>query len=112
MHSLATKKCVPCEGGIPPLDATRIQEYLKDIHGEWRYVAGPPDSIERVFACKNFAEALKFVNNVGRVAEEEQHHPDIDIRYNKVRIVLSTHAIGWLSENDFILAAKIDTLRS
>ena len=112
MRSIATKKCVPCESGMPPLDTARTQAYLKAIHKEWRYVAGSPDSIERVFIFKDFAEALKFVDAVGRIAEEERHHPDIDIRYNKVRLSLSTHAIKGLSENVFILAAKIDCLCS
>ena len=95
---------------MPPLSGERMQEYLKGIHTEWRYIAGSPDNIERVFTFKDFAEALTFVNAVGRIAEEEQHHPDIDMRYNKVRIALSTHAAQGLSENDFVLAAKIDPL--
>ena len=108
MQNLALKKCVPCEGGMPPLEKSRTQELLKEIPG-WQLEGNK--KISREFRFKNFKEALAFVNRVGALAEEEGHHPDIFVHdWNKVRLELSTHAIKGLSENDFILAAKIETL--
>lgn len=104
---LLTKKCVPCEGGVPPFSNEEIEKYLIEIKG-WRVVE--EKKIEKSFAFKNFREAINFVNRVAALAEEENHHPDIWLSYNKVRLELRTHAIGGLSENDFILAAKIDNL--
>ncbi len=104
---LADKKCVPCEGGTAPLDAAAVQIYAADFP-TWQVVGGK--KIRKDFTFKNFVEAMKFVNSVAQIAEAEQHHPDITISYNKVSLELSTHAIGGLSENDFILAAKIATL--
>ncbi|MBI2098702.1 MAG: 4a-hydroxytetrahydrobiopterin dehydratase [Candidatus Wildermuthbacteria bacterium] len=105
MVNLVSKKCVPCEGGTPPLEAEKIQEYLKEVEG-WEAREGK--MITRRFTFKSFREAIDFVNRVAGLAEREGHHPDIIIRYNKVTLELSTHAIGGLSENDFILASKID----
>ena len=105
---LAEKKCVACEGGIPPLTKVEIQNYLKQVSSEWK-LSGI--RIVRELKFKNFKEALVFVNKVGDIAEKEGHHPDIHIeRWNQVRIELYTHAINGLHENDFIVAAKIDKL--
>lgn len=107
MMYLSQKKCVACEGGIPPLTRAQIAEYQPQVIG-WN-VADDELSIFREFTFRDFKEALSFVNTVGTIAEEEGHHPDISLfSYKKVLITLSTHAIGGLSENDFILAAKID----
>jgi 4a-hydroxytetrahydrobiopterin dehydratase len=103
---LQEQKCVPCYGGMPPLsheDAIAMHEEvpewtLKDL------------AIERIFTFRDFKEAIKFVNKVAETAEQEGHHPDIHIYYNKVRLELTTHKIKGLSENDFILAAKINTI--
>ena len=106
---LSDKKCVACEGGIPPLTREEIAKYHPEVP-EWK-VANDELSISREFVFKNFKEALTFVNKVGTLAEEEGHHPDINLyAYKKVLITLSTHAIRGLSENDFILAAKINLL--
>jgi len=103
---LAQKRCVPCEGGVPPLDEPAARNYLAQLSG-WSLVDG--NRIRKEFAFKNFARALAFVNRVGAIAEAEGHHPDILIHsWNRVRLDITTHAIGGLSENDFILAAKID----
>jgi 4a-hydroxytetrahydrobiopterin dehydratase len=104
--ALSDKKCVPCEGGTMPLMIPQAQEMLKELNG-WTL---SPDvkSVSKDYAFKNFAEALAFANKVGAVAEEEGHHPDLVVKWGKVGVVLSTHAIGGLSENDFIVAAKID----
>ncbi len=106
---LTDKRCVACEGGIPPLTTEEIATYTPEVP-EWR-VAEDEKTISRKFTFKNFKEALDFVNKVGALAEDEGHHPDINLyQYRNVRITLWTHAIGGLSENDFILAAKIDRL--
>lgn len=104
---MAAKKCVPCEGGTPPLEAEKVQEYLKEVEG-WEVQENK--LIGKIFKFKTFREAISFVNRVANLAEEEQHHPDIIIRYRKVTFELTTHAIKGLSENDFIMASKIDWL--
>lgn len=107
--SLTQKHCVPCEGGVEPFDKEKINAYTPALP-QWS--VKDDKAIEREFKFKNFREALTFVNNVGTIAEDENHHPDISLHgWNKVKLTLSTHAIGGLSENDFILAAKIDNLR-
>jgi len=103
---LHTKHCVPCEGNTPPLTHPQNVEYLQDLN-TWNLIEDT--ALEKKFLFKNFAEALAFVNKVGVLAEKENHHPDIEIYgWNKVRIHISTHAIDGLSENDFIIASKID----
>ena len=104
--SLTKEHCVPCEGGTQPLPKADVQKYGTEIP-LWVL---HQKSIEREFKLKNFKEAMVFVNKVADLAEGEGHHPDIYVFYNKVRFQLSTHAIGGLSVNDFILAAKIDAL--
>ncbi len=104
--ALTEEKCVPCEGGEPPLGPDEARA-LSVQTPEWTV---HEKAIERQFTCKDFRAAIAFVNRVADVAEEEGHHPDIYIYYNKVRFELSTHKIGGLSRNDFILAAKIDRL--
>ncbi len=108
MTDLTQKKCVPCEGGAAPLQEAQIQEYCSQLKTTWEVLGGV--TIRREFKFKDFMEALDFVNRVGEVAEHENHHPDISLAWGKVVIDLSTHAIGGLSENDFILAAKIESL--
>jgi pterin-4a-carbinolamine dehydratase len=103
----ATKKCQPCEGGTPPLTAEAATKYLASIAG-WELFEGT--KIKKEFKFKNFIGAMDFVNRLAKTAEAEGHHPTILISYNKVKITLTTHAIGGLSENDFIMAAKIDKL--
>ncbi len=105
---LAQKHCVPC-GDVVPLARQESEPLLKKVVG-WRLV---PDalSISKTFTFKDFAEALAFVNKIGAIAEEKGHHPDVALSWGKVDVSLSTHAIGGLSENDFILAAKIDQVQ-
>lgn len=104
---LASKKCLPCEGGVAPLAGDKISEYLKELGGGWTVLDNK--KIQKEFVFRDFKAALAFVNKVGEIAEKDQHHPDIHlVSYKKVVIELSTHAIGGLSENDFILAAKVD----
>lgn len=107
--TLAEKHCVPCEGGTEPLSAEASEKFVEEVDN---WTIEDFKKLSKVLAFKDFREALTFVNKVGEIAEAENHHPDIGIfDYKKVRIVLYTHAIGGLSENDFILAAKIDELR-
>ncbi len=110
--SLAAKKCMPCEVGQPPMTADQISKIKDQIDPEWKVEgAGVGAKIKREFKFKNFKEALAFVNKVGEIAEQEGHHPDLTIyNYKFVRVQLTTHFIKGLSENDFILAAKIDQL--
>lgn len=107
---LTTKKCVPCEGGAMPLVGEAIDRYRSMISGDWMIRDGK--KIYREFSFADFKGSIEFVNSVATIAEGEGHHPDISIFYNKVLIELWTHAIGGLSENDFIVAAKIDTIPS
>ncbi len=106
--NLLDKKCVPCEGGVSPLGGGVLQSYLSQLKSQWEVVEDK--KIKYQFKFKSFKEAVTFVDKVAVLAEEEGHHPDIHIFYNKVTIELWTHAIGGLSENDFILAAKIENL--
>lgn len=107
-ESLAKKKCKPCEEKAGALPHTAIED-LKEKVNQWTIVEDT--HIEKTLKFKDFAEALAFVNKVGEIAENEGHHPDIKIyNWNKVTLTLSTHSIGGLSENDFILASKIDEL--
>lgn len=120
MEKLSEKKCGPCEarystvpgeGGVKPFMSKEIQEYLPQLKEGWEVVDGK--KIQKRFKFKDFKEAMEFLNKVAGVAEQEGHHPDMRVfGYNKVEIELSTHAVGGLSENDFILAAKIDQLIS
>lgn len=106
---LANKKCVACEGGVPPLTREEIGKYLPQVP-EWT-VSLDGKSIGREWKCRDFKTALEFTNKIGAIAEEEGHHPDVLLGWGKVCVTLTTHAIGGLSENDFILAAKIDALK-
>ena len=106
--SLASKHCVPCRGGIPPLEEEAARRMLADVP-DWK-LEESGTRLTRRFEFQDFKKAIDFVNRVAEVAEEEGHHPDIAIHWNKVDLVLWTHKIGGLHENDFILAAKIDRL--
>ena len=104
--NLAQKKCVPCEAGTPPLEESKINELLKEI-SSWNLKDG---HLHKKFKFKNFLDAIKFINSVAGIAEAEGHHPDFEVHYNKVEVEIWTHAINGLSDNDFILAAKIDNI--
>jgi 4a-hydroxytetrahydrobiopterin dehydratase len=107
--TLTDKKCHPCEGGVPPLSPAEVGEMLKQVP-DWRFTADGR-RIRREWRVKDFVTALDFFRRIGEIAEAEDHHPDLHLTgYRNVAVELSTHAIGGLSENDFILAAKIDQL--
>lgn len=107
MTKLTLIKCVPCEGGTPPLTKKEINKYLSQLKNKWEVI--DDKKIKYQFEFKNFRKAISFVNKIARLAEKEGHHPDIHIFYNKVIIELWTHAVGGLSQNDFVLAAKIES---
>lgn len=108
-EQLTAKKCEPCSGKMNPFSREQAKEYLSPIPG-WT-LADDAKTINRDYVMKNFMAAVRFTEKIAEVAEEENHHPDIHLTgFRNLRIELSTHAIGGLSENDFILAAKIDQL--
>ena len=111
MSDLLDKKCAPCEGGVKAFDISEIHKYQKKVDG-WNVSQNEKNIyfLEKKFIFKNFLESQKFVNEVGRISEEEGHHPEILFGWGYAKINISTHAIGGLSENDFILASKIDKI--
>ena len=107
IESLSRKKCVPCEGGVPTVPKAEVDELLKSLPS-WR-LTHDGQRIRREWRAKNFMAGIDFFNKVAALAEDEGHHPDLHLEgYRNVAVELWTHAIGGLSENDFILAAKIE----
>ena len=110
MSDLLKKKCAPCEGGVIPFNISEIHKYQKKVDG-WSLIENENIFfLEKDFKFKNFVESQNFVNDVGKISEEEGHHPDIIFGWGYAKIKITTHAIKGLSENDFILAAKIDKI--
>jgi 4a-hydroxytetrahydrobiopterin dehydratase len=107
--ALQDRTCKPCEGGVAPLSRSEAEQLLQDLNG-WELTDGD-QSIRRRWKVKDFVAGIEFLRRVADIAEAEDHHPDLHLTgYRNVAIELTTHAIGGLSENDFILAAKIDQL--
>ena len=104
---LAAKHCKPCEKGTPPLPDDRVAALLKELPG-WERKGG---EIAKTFPFKNYYETMAFVNASAWVSHREDHHPDLEVGYNKCRVRYSTHSVGGLSENDFICAAKLEALQ-
>ena len=113
MSDLLNKKCTPCEGGVIPFDISEIHKYQKKVDG-WNVKKNSKEIylLEKTFNFKNFLQSQNFINKVGEIAENENHHPDILFGWGYAKIEVTTHAIEGLSENDFILAAKIDQILS
>jgi len=111
MSALTDKKCQPCEGGVAPLSPAEALGLVTQLAPQWQLV-DDAKGLRREWKFKNFYHAMSFVNAVAHIANAEDHHPDIEAGYGYCRIRYHTHAIGGLSENDFICAAKIDTLPS
>ena len=111
MSDLLKKKCKPCEGGVIPFDISEIHKYQKKVD-DWNIIKNEKNIflLEKNFKFENFINIKKFINHVGKISEEEGHHPDITFGWGYAKINITTHAIEGLSENDFILAAKIDKI--
>lgn len=107
MTSLDQKRCLPCEGTVKPLDPNGIQPLLKQLAPGWQ-VNSDNKMIQKDFHFRNYYQTMAFVNAVAWMAHNENHHPDLEVGYNHCLVRYSTHAIGGLSENDFICAKKID----
>jgi 4a-hydroxytetrahydrobiopterin dehydratase len=106
---LANKKCSPCEKNTPALKGEALSKHQEQLDDQWKVI--DQHHLEKEYSFKDFQEALDFTNRVGAVAEREGHHPDICLGWGKVKLDIWTHNIGGLSENDFILAAKADSVR-
>lgn len=105
---LAARSCVPCRAGAPALEPGRRDELLRQLSGEWRIVDG--QRLEREFKFRSFRAAMAFANAIAEIAEQQGHHPEMLVGWGRVKVSLFTHVIGGLHENDFILAARMDTL--
>ena len=108
MSDLASRTCVPCKGGVPPLQGDELKKISRELPG-WKVIKD--HHIERTYDFSDFRSALDFTNKVGAIAEEQGHHPDILLRWGKVTVTIWTHKIDGLTESDFILGAKIDKLQ-
>jgi 4a-hydroxytetrahydrobiopterin dehydratase len=108
MSRLARLKCVPCRGGVPPLRGARLARLKRELGGGWRVARG--HHLEKIFELRDFAQALAFVDRIGALAEKVGHHPDLELSWGRVVVRIFTHKIDGLSESDFILAARIDSL--
>lgn len=106
--SLKDKRCIPCEGGIPPLTSEEIIPLLQQIDDNWQVVAD--HHIEREFKFSDFQNALDFVNQAGKICETEGHHADFELSWGRAKVMIWTHKIDGLAESDFFLAAKIDDI--
>ncbi len=107
MSGLASRECVPCLGGVPPLKGEKITRLLRELQG---WVVTNEHHLSKAYKFTNFREAQTFVNRTGEIAEEQGHHPDICFGWGRAEITIWTHKIDGLTESDFILAAKIDQL--
>lgn len=108
MADLASKDCVPCRGGVPPLEGEELERLEQELGGGWVVVDG--HHLSKSFELPDFRTALELTNRIGELAEREGHHPDIHLAWGRVGIEIWTHKIDGLTESDFVLAAKIDRL--
>jgi 4a-hydroxytetrahydrobiopterin dehydratase len=106
MTDLASKQCVPCRGGVPPLKGAELEALLRQVDHGWRVI--DEHHLEKDYQFKNFREALDFTMRVGELAEAQGHHPDIHLSWGKVRLTVWTHKIDGVTESDFVFAAKAD----
>ena len=109
MKELSEKKCKPCEGGVKPLTRAQTKLLGRKLHKDWK-ISKDTKSLKRSLKFKDFYRTMSFVNALAYVANTEDHHPDLEVGYDYCRVTYSTHAIGGLSINDFICAAKLDRL--
>jgi len=108
MNTLADKECVPCQGGVPPLQGNELSRFGAELKNGWRVVN--EHHLEKEYKFDDFRQALDFTNKVGELAEEQGHHPDIYLAWGKVKLTMWTHKIDGLTESDFVFAAKCDRL--
>ena len=109
MSKLAEKRCVPCRGGVPPVQGAELEALQRQLGGDWRVV--DEHHLEQLYTFDDFRQALDFTVRVGEMAEEQDHHPDIYLAWGEVKVTIWTHKIKGLTESDFIFAAKADALR-
>jgi len=110
MTDLADRKCKACEGGVAPLTRDEAETFRKDLVGDWTVNMEAGGVLRRAFAFRDFYRTMSFVNALAHIANIEDHHPDLEVGYNYCRVKFTTHSIKGLSENDFIVAAKIDRI--
>ena len=111
MSDLSAKKCVPCEGGIDPLSREQAEALMKQLQPEWK-LSDDAKSLHREWKFRNFYHTMSFVNAVAHIANAEDHHPDLSVSYDSVRVSYWTHAASGLTLNDFVCAAKVNALFS
>lgn len=110
MAQLADRTCIPCRGGVPPMERPQAQQMLAELGAEWQLRENGYLFLEKTYRFKDFSEALDFVNRVGALAQEQAHHPDIYLSWGRVTVQIWTHKIKGLTESDFVFAAKCDRL--
>ncbi len=108
MNELAQKKCIPCSGGIPPLKGDELNSFLDSLGNDWKVVEG--HHLDKEYKFASYREALEFTMQVGELAEEQGHHPDLLLVWGKVRVTVWTHKIDGLTESDFVFAAKTEQI--
>ena len=104
--SLADQTCVPCKGGVPPMERARAEELLRELDEGWELNAD--GHLQRTYSFSNFVDAMAFANRVGDIAEEQNHHPDLSVAWGKCTVEIWTHKIGGLTDSDYYFAAKVD----
>jgi 4a-hydroxytetrahydrobiopterin dehydratase len=109
IKDLARRACVPCRGGVPPLQGPALRALHRKLGNDWKVVRA--HQLEKEFTFPDFKQALAFTNRVGRLAERQGHHPDIHLAWGRVKVTTWTHKIDGLTENDFVLAARIEGLK-
>ncbi len=109
MANLSKMKCVPCMGGVPPLKGSELNKLQKELGHDWKVVK--QHHVEKDYKFKDFKQTLGFVNKIGKIAEEQGHHPNIEFTYGKAKISIYTHKINGLTVSDFVLAAKIEKIK-
>lgn len=111
VSDLASETCIPCRGGVPPLEGDELRALVEQLGGGWRLSRNHPTTLEKDFAFPDFAAALAFTNRIGAIAEEQGHHPELHLGWGRVRVAIWTHILDGLTRSDFVLAAKIDGVR-
>ncbi len=105
---LAARQCIPCRGGVPPLEGVELEKLHSELGGGWSLIES--HHLEKLYRFDDFRQALEFTNKVGELAEEQDHHPDIHLAWGRVKVTIWTHKIDGLTESDFVFAAKVDAL--